>query len=170
MPTQLCLLRHAIAEERSLRWPDDGLRPLTEEGADRMREAAAGLWVLFAPDVILTSPLVRAHQTAAIVGESRPSVRLLECDALASGDDVGLLEAVAACGAARVVAVGHEPHLSTTLSNLLTGDSDAVASLFRKGAAALVTFAARPGPGAAGLEWLLQPSALRAIGRSGRER
>src|SRR5262249_8330961 len=61
------LVRHAIAEERGPKWPDDTLRPLTERGKRRFATGAAGFASLEeAPDRILTSPLVRAKQTAEI--------------------------------------------------------------------------------------------------------
>ena len=166
MPLQLCFVRHAIAEERGLRWPDDRERPLTSAGEARMREATRGLWALFAPQTIFTSPLVRARQTADILAEGRPEVAVHSCEALASGDHDALLAAVRAAGSERIAVVGHEPTISQALSFALTGDEDAVALLFRKGAAALVSFVGAPAPGAAGLEWLLQPAALRAVGRA----
>ena len=76
---ELVLMRHAIAEERSDRWPDDGKRPLTKEGERKHRavsEALRRMGVTF--DEILSSPLVRARQTAEITarayGWSRPVV------------------------------------------------------------------------------------------------
>jgi phosphohistidine phosphatase len=60
---ELYLIRHAIAEERGDKWPDDAKRPLTLEGTARMRKAAKGLVRLGVKfDVVLTSPLVRARQ------------------------------------------------------------------------------------------------------------
>jgi hypothetical protein len=49
------------------------------------------------------------------------------------------------------------------LSNLLTGNPDCMRSVFKKGAAALVTFDGEVVPGQAYLEWLLQPAALRGL-------
>ena len=66
---KLLLVRHAIAEERDdKRWPSDADRPLTQRGMRRFRSAAAGLGTLV-PEVdrLLTSPFVRAHQTATIL-------------------------------------------------------------------------------------------------------
>ena len=60
---ELYLIRHGVAEERGSEWPDDAKRPLTDEGAMRLRKSARSLRqleVIF--DVILTSPLVRARQ------------------------------------------------------------------------------------------------------------
>src|SRR5258708_35952539 len=65
----LLIVRHAIAFERDRhRWRDDGARPLSPAGIRRARKAAAGLKELSkAPDRVLTSPLVRARQTAQIL-------------------------------------------------------------------------------------------------------
>src|SRR5438093_1192036 len=71
---ELYLIRHAIAEERGEKWPDDNKRPLTEEGIARMRKAAHGLArVGVTLDAVLTSPLVRARQTAEIVAAASDS-------------------------------------------------------------------------------------------------
>src|SRR3954466_2368199 len=65
---ELYLIRHAIAEERGEKWPDDTKRPLSATGIARMRRAARGLKRLGVKfDVVLASPLVRARQTAEIV-------------------------------------------------------------------------------------------------------
>jgi phosphohistidine phosphatase len=68
---ELLILRHAIAFPRdSKRWPDDAKRALTMEGAKRARRAAAGLKRMAKrPTLVLTSPLVRARDTAAILAE-----------------------------------------------------------------------------------------------------
>ncbi|HET9361040.1 MAG TPA: phosphoglycerate mutase family protein, partial [Vicinamibacterales bacterium] len=67
-PCELYLVRHAIAAERGEAWPDDDTRPLTERGIARFKEGVAGLGRLDAViDEILTSPLVRARQTADLL-------------------------------------------------------------------------------------------------------
>ena len=72
----LYILRHGIAADRSSKYPDDNLRPLTRKGIDRMRREAKGMSAIgIAPDLIISSTLVRAVQTAEIVqqGLSAPS-------------------------------------------------------------------------------------------------
>src|SRR5271167_4240849 len=68
---ELLIIRHTIAAPRDAhRWRDDGSRPLTPVGMRRSRRAAAGLKMIAkAPDRLLTSPLVRARQTARILTE-----------------------------------------------------------------------------------------------------
>lgn len=158
----LCLVRHAIAEARGPEWPDDSERPLTPRGRERMRAAARGLAVLFEPDVILTSPYTRARETAEILREVCGCEMRL-CQALATGDDTALLHDVRAAGASRVAAVGHEPYISRTASWLLAGNAGPVDLLFKKGAAALLSFEGDPAPGRAVLEWLLEPKTLRKL-------
>lgn len=164
----ICLVRHAVAVERgSPGFEDDAKRPLTPQGRARMVEAAGGLKRLFTPQVILTSPLVRAAETAEILrkgyGLGKPRV----CDALATGDHDRVLAAIEEADAGAVALVGHEPWMSELLAYLLTGDRTGMASIFKKGAAALVVSAADPAPGNCWLEWLIQPGTLRRLGQSG---
>ena len=160
---EICLVRHGIAQDRGSAYPDDDLRPLTEEGLARMREAVAGLRTLFVPDLILTSPLVRARRTAEILATANPGVPIRACDALAHGTLDDLCKALAECGVARVAATGHEPQLSMAVSYLVAGH-DGSRVLMKKGAAALIACQA-PAAGRGELQWLLQPAALRAIRR-----
>lgn len=162
---RLCLVRHAIAVERGLPgFADDASRPLTPKGRERMAEAAAGLRNLLPPGALLTSPLLRARQTAEILQDVFGIDELHVSDALATGAHGSLFEDANATGEEVVFAVGHEPYMSEALAFALTGDPAGMAALFKKGAAALIEF---DGPAAAGrgsLEWLIQPAALRAIG------
>ena len=79
---ELYVIRHGLAEERGDKWPDDAKRPLTEAGTDRLRKEARGLMkVGVSFDVILTSPLTRARQTAEVLGaglEPRPTLINIE--------------------------------------------------------------------------------------------
>src|SRR5690606_10750183 len=136
------------------------------EGIARMVDAGAGLRELVAVEAILTSPLVRARQTAAILAEAFAGIEIRNTAALAGGNDDDLLAAVGQFPDGVVAGVGHEPHISRTLSNLLTGDPDRVYAPFKKGAAALVRFRGRPRAGEGELEWFMQPAALRAIGKT----
>ena len=86
-PTELYLVRHAIAADRGSDWPDDSKRPLTEQGISRFKDAVKGLRRLDVEiDEIFTSPLVRARQTAELLAaglEGKSPVKTL--DALAPG-------------------------------------------------------------------------------------
>src|SRR5882672_6508644 len=84
-PYELYLVRHGVAEERGELWPDDSKRPLSEEGMAGMRKATRGLARIgVSVDVVLTSPLVRARQTAEIVaGGLDPRPALVTAESLA---------------------------------------------------------------------------------------
>ncbi len=162
---EICLVRHAIAVERGTPgYEADALRPLTPRGRDRMREAARGLQKVLTPQLILTSPLLRARQTAEIVAATYRLATPKVTESLANGDDAALLRELADLDASSVLLVGHEPYMSGTLALLLTGDSSSMSTDFKKGGAALVSCTGEPEPGNCWLEWFLPPSTLRALG------
>lgn len=170
---QLYLVRHAIAAPRGEDWPDDATRPLTPDGMTRMRRAARGLAAFGVQiDVVLTSPLVRARQTADILAGAftpPPSVALV--DALAPGGTVaGVLgEVVKHARKGSMALVGHEPGIGELAAHLL-GMGRALE--FKKGAVARVDVSGlnASGPQASQrltstLRWFLPPRALRALRR-----
>ena len=112
-PYELYFIRHGLAEERGDAWPDDAKRPLTDEGMSRMRKAARGLARLgVSIDVVLTSPLVRARQTAEIVaGGLDPRPSLVNVDSLAPDGNYAAVVADLEKHArkTRIALVGHEP-------------------------------------------------------------
>ncbi len=164
---ELCLVRHAIAVDRGTRgFEIDELRPLTPEGAKRFKQAARGLALLVTPQVIVTSPLVRARQTADILMHSYHLPNLHISDSLANGDHAALLRDVAELEARSVLVVGHEPHISGLFSYLLADKESRLGVTFKKGAAALVTCDDEPSADGCRLEWLLQPAALRGLAHS----
>jgi len=158
------LVRHAIADTRdAARWPDDAERPLTPEGVARFRSAARGLRRIV-PDVaaVLSSPYVRAWQTAEILNEETgwpvpEACRWLEADKPPSAA-VELL-----ARGSSVALVGHEPYLSALASLLVSGNEHALGLELKKGAVALLAFDAAPAPGAALLRWSVSPKILRAL-------
>jgi phosphohistidine phosphatase len=164
----LYVIRHGVAEERSPTG-DDAARRLTAEGRTKMRAVARGLRALGARfDVLLTSPLPRAAETARIVSEvygNRPPPR--EFPGLAPG--VGAAETArllrAAARSPRVAIVGHEPGLSSLASLLLTGSPDGVPIRLKKGGV-IVLDVSGFGPRAGGtLRALFTPRALRRLAR-----
>src|SRR5205814_283725 len=84
---QLLVVRHAIAEEREKWSPrDDKLRPLTDDGKKKMKEAAKGLRALVPKiDVLATSPLTRAAQTAQLLAKVYETGEPVTVEALAPG-------------------------------------------------------------------------------------
>ncbi|HTY94099.1 MAG TPA: histidine phosphatase family protein [Steroidobacteraceae bacterium] len=165
---RLYLVRHAIAAEPDpKRWPDDRQRPLTAAGARRFRRTAATLVRIMsvggAPERLITSPLERARQTAAILhraGLPEP----VEESVLAPGRTAArVLAVLRAHDAESIVLVGHEPDLGRLLAVCIAGPEAKLAVGFRKGGAACLRFAAAPRVGEATLEWLLPPKAIRAL-------
>ncbi len=161
---QLVLFRHGIAVSHDdPDCPEDDLRPLTPKGIRRTHEAARGLAALeVEPDVILTSPLVRARETALIAAEElgfdAGAVRVTE-NLRWELPPGRILEEIDGMGAARVLCVGHAPHLDALLAAALGLRAGSISSLGKAGAAC-VTRHARD----AVLDWLLTPRALRRLG------
>lgn len=131
------IVRHAIAEERSPDVPDDA-RALTRRGKRRFRRAARGLARLFSkPDLLLTSPLVRARQTARLAGRAW-KVSVQEENALAGGSIQDLDDVLRRLPAGSSVGlVGHEPQVSEFLAHLL-GSTHPDRLTFKKGGVAVI--------------------------------
>ncbi|MGB7220130.1 MAG: phosphohistidine phosphatase SixA [Vicinamibacterales bacterium] len=165
MSFELYLIRHGLAEERGEAWPDDDKRPLTAKGMSRLRKAARGLAELGVSfDVILTSPLVRARQTAEIVAagfDARPA--LVTAESLAPGGSYAAVSAELEkhTKRTRIALVGHEPGIGELTARLI-GSRHAVP--FRKGAVCRIDLDALPPSGPGELRWFLTSRMLRRIG------
>jgi phosphohistidine phosphatase len=168
VPIELYLIRHAVAGERGPAYPDDRLRPLTEEGTARFRQAVRGLAAMkITFDLILTSPLVRARQTAELLVSGLPGhPRMDTLDALAPGGRAPLImEAIAQRSRQRlnrIALVGHEPDLGELAARLL-GARGAIQ--FKKGAVCCIELQGRLAGGPGMLLWHLTPRVLRRLGR-----
>jgi len=116
---RLFLARHAAAAAGH---PDE-LRPLTAEGREQARTLGERL-VSERPDAVLTSPLLRARETAAAVaGATGAEVRIDE--RLAPGATAELVvEAAREAGGDVVVTVGHQPDCSEISAALGAGEVD----------------------------------------------
>jgi phosphohistidine phosphatase len=164
----LLIVRHAIAFDRnSRRWRDDSERPLSAEGMARARKAAAGLkHIAERPQCVLSSPLVRAKQTATILTEFAGWPKSTECAALAP--DVSPEEVFAALAAQKekiVAVVGHQPALGRLLAACLPaqvlGGVTPEAFELKKMGVALVSFNGAPKAGGGVLNWFVPPRILR---------
>lgn len=164
---QLLVVRHGIAEDQETWAPrDDGLRPLTVEGKKKMRESAKGLRSLIPRlDVLATSPLTRAKQTAAILAKAYDMPEPVIVDALAPGQRPPALAPWLRTQTTRktVAIVGHEPALGSLASWLAAGSERSFLE-FGKGGACLLELGERVDAGEAMLLWALRPSQLRALG------
>jgi phosphohistidine phosphatase len=159
---KLYLLRHAIAAERDPdKYPDDALRPLTATGSKKMIKVADALYQMgLQVDLILSSPCLRARQTAEIARRHLhlKKDRLLLIDALAPASDPGQLiaEIQAKYMTDRLMLVGHEPDLSNLISWLLSGEPSIPITMKKAGICSLSVEQLVAGK-CAGLEWLINP-------------
>ena len=162
----LLIIRHAIAFERDRhRWRDDAARPLSPAGMRRARKAAAGLKQLTKiPQHVLTSPLVRARQTAQILTEVAGWPPAAEAPELAPGESViAVLNLLGRNRGSVVAIVGHQPGLGHLLSACLIGDGGDLPIEMKKNAVACVSFEGVPRAGRAALKWLATPRILRGF-------
>jgi len=155
----LYFLRHGPADRDEFAGVDDTQRPLVAAGRERIRRETEVLAHCdLALDAVITSPLVRAAETAAIVTAGLGLADRLHADArLAPGFDLAALAAVLADRPdddRRLLLVGHEPDFSEVIRGLTGGRV-----VMKKGALARVDLA--PGRELRGrLVWLLQPQVL----------
>ena len=166
---RLYLIRHAEAVPHGTPgYGQDGQRPLTAQGEQQAIDVAKGLKALAVPlQVIAVSPYVRALQTArALHRVFEERLLLKELPALRSEVDPKEASAALKAFAAEehVALVGHEPHLSSWLSLLVAGRTDALRCQFKKAAVACVEVERVPPPAGSGtLRWFLTPKQLRLI-------
>ena len=165
---KLLLVRHAIAEERedyASTGKRDAERPLTEFGRRRMLKNARGLRrVSPSVDIVVSSPYVRAKETARIVGatlgvKSNAVTETLTPERHPKEFLIWLSDQPADVV---VAAVGHEPHMGRLLQWAIAGKAEARA-VFKKGGACLIEFEGAATAGAGVLHWLVTPAQLRSI-------
>lgn len=165
----LFFLRHGVAVERDPQsFPDDSRRPLTLKGEDRVRlvcDAMQALELSF--DVILSSPFLRARQTAELVASGLGLRRSLEFrnELAPAGDAKVLLRFINRIEPRpeNVLLVGHEPDLSQLLSVLISGQAEAHLDFKKNGLAKIeVTERLKLGR-CASLNWLLTPRQLALL-------
>ncbi|NMG57693.1 phosphohistidine phosphatase SixA [Geitlerinema sp. P-1104] len=128
---QLYLIRHGIAADRNPQtYPDDTQRPLTDAGVKKTRKIAKRLAELGLEfDYLLSSPLVRARQTAEILVNAKLSATLEISAALAPGGDVqdwlnwrNSIPKTGKNGDVAIAVVGHEPDLGQWAEQLIWGE------------------------------------------------
>jgi phosphohistidine phosphatase len=151
------LLRHAHAGD-AFEWiGDDDLRPLTKKGRGQAERLGTFLEAHgVRPDVIVTSPLVRARQTAELVAEALGMTVKVD-PRLGSGFGQRDLWAILdESGAREVLLVGHDPDFSSLLTYLI----DAAGLRMKKGALATIDLQTKLGDGEGELRWLVPPDLL----------
>ena len=161
---ELFIVRHGIAEEKSPGQSDDERR-LTAEGRRETRFVARALRRLDCrPQVIFSSPLPRAHETAVILAKL-----LCPDEAVETSDFLTPMADSAACirwlhtlKQDSVMLVGHMPNLGGLVCKLLARDAlfDIV---FKKAGCGCIVFEGPPAASRGRLQWLIQPDQLRAL-------
>jgi phosphohistidine phosphatase len=158
---ELYFLRHGLAGKSSQWQGSDFDRPLTADGKKRMQREAAAIRALnLSIDVIASSPLVRALQTAHIVAQQLKLLdRLMREELLSPGFGCEELKMILKkyADAQALMLVGHEPDFSTTISHIIGGGT----IICKKGALALVDLQ-NPADLQGELVWLIPPKAMAA--------
>jgi phosphohistidine phosphatase len=165
---RLYLMRHGPAGDSESWQGDDRLRPLTGKGQQKVRAAADGLKRLDpGVDALVSSPLVRARQTADIVAKAL-RLTVEEQEALAPG--FGLTELASLLASHRdaqgLMLFGHEPDFSAVIGQLIAAP-DAAHVDMKKGACCALDLpdpAAAQLAGSATLLWLMTPRQLALLG------
>ncbi len=172
---RLVLLRHALAEDRYTfhsgkeRVPDCE-RTLSKEGVSKMEQGAQGLIRLLDGDIqrIVSSPYVRARQTAQIIVDAMPGRRRPELelsDLLSPGCSYKRIRKWLTGEAGTVILVGHEPDMSWLMEQFC-GSQDSINAKFGKAGACMIRFKGEVGSSFGVLQWLASPATLRMLGGS----
>src|ERR1700676_5394652 len=137
----LYLVRHGIAIDRAdPKSPPEAERPLTAKGVQKTRSAALGLRAMgVKPDVLITSPYVRAAQTAEIFAEALEFApeKIRASDALKpGGNPTEAREEIDGLRAKEVMCFGHAPHLDQMIYQMV-GARGVFTSLKKAGVACL---------------------------------
>ena len=165
----LYILRHGIAVEPGTPgYENDSERPLIPKGERRLRSAAAAMDKLeLSFDLILSSPFLRAKQTAEIVASGLKLKKRLEFfDGLfPGGNPRALIHALNELKPAleNVLLVGHEPYLSRLISLLVSVGADATAIEIKKGGLCKLEVGELRHGQCARLAWLLTPAQMELM-------
>ena len=165
---QLYIVRHGIAIDREdQKCPPDPERFLTSEGIEKTRQVARGVAeVGVAPDLLLSSPYIRAFQTAELFAAeleySKGKIR--KTDLLLPGaEPMQLFRELANDKDLSVVFLfGHAPHLDDLIATSI-GSRHHISSLKKAGVAMVELKRLVPPSGE--LVWLATPKLLRKIGK-----
>lgn len=165
---QLYLVRHGDAVDGRVAGVDrDDDRWLTDEGREETRWGAEILQKLgVEPDLIMSSPLVRARQTAEIIADViGKSDEIVISDHLVHGGAFqGILQDIQAQGSPkRVILTGHMPSIGELIGWLTWNDRLCAVRMRTAGIARVDLPDDRIAPGWGDLRWLLPPKAARKL-------
>jgi phosphohistidine phosphatase len=167
----LYIIRHAIAQQLDKKNDfTDEKRALTNEGRERMREGARGLRKLgIELDLILTSPLVRAVETAEIAanafGLSKKDIE--QTDNLKPGASIDDLfaEIKKRTDIESLALVGHQPYLGGIIGRIVQGNGN-LSLMLKKGSICSINVIETVPTLHGNLMWLLTPKQLRLLAKS----
>jgi phosphohistidine phosphatase len=158
---EICVLRHGIAQPGGEGLPD-AARALTKEGREKLalvlaRARAAGV----VPSLVLTSPFVRAVETAAVAADALNCPQAVETEALTPSSSPQFIweEIRRHEDEQSILLVGHEPLLGEAIS-FLVGAPRVIVDL-KKGAMACINMPEVTRRPAGALVWLLTPKVCR---------
>lgn len=165
---EIYLLRHGLAVERGTPgFENDEQRPLTAKGERQLKRVGRAMAVLKLDfDLILTSPFLRARETAEMIAtalKARKGLKL--CESLsADRNPAGLIRTLQGMKPMpeRLLLVGHEPFLGQLISLLVTGGPDLAVDLPKAGLCKLNLEKWRTGQ-CASLAWLLTPQQMKKM-------
>ncbi|HJS19031.1 MAG TPA: phosphohistidine phosphatase SixA [Anaerolineales bacterium] len=164
---KIYLVRHSNAVQAGTPgYEDDSARPLTKQGRAKMRRIAAALRKLgLKPALIVSSPYVRARETAEILAKMvKYGEDLVFSETLVpmgNPEDI-IAEITEKYSVDELVLVGHEPCLSTLMGALIAGNQNPAISLKKGGVGCLSTDHLSESRTAV-LEWLLTPKILSRL-------
>jgi phosphohistidine phosphatase len=165
---QLYIVRHGVSVGREdPRCPPDPQRYLTEEGVEKTKQVAKGVAALqTGADLLLSSPYVRATQTAEIFAEALDYAKqkIRRTDLLLPGAEPSLLfrELARDKHASSVFLFGHAPQLDDIIATAL-GSKRHVTALKKAGVALIELKRVSPPMGQ--MVWLATPKLLRRAGK-----
>jgi phosphohistidine phosphatase len=160
--TELYIIRHGIAADPQ-DFETDEVRPLTKEG-DRKTKKIAKRLAQFGLDfdIVFTSPLVRARQTAEILQDVGLGNQIRECVALSPGGDIHewLAQLTELTDCQRIAIVGHQPDLGNWAEILVWGEAKGNIALKKAGAIGISLPETDSPIGRSSLFWLTSPRFL----------
>lgn len=165
---EIYLLRHGLAIERgTLGFENDSARPLTTKGINQLKKVSMAMEKMdLGFDLILSSPFLRAKETAEIVAKKLKQKKTLKfSDALTPDKDVKFLIPQLQKlkpSPKRILLVGHEPFLSELVSLLVTGGMQLQMD-FKKGGLCKLEAEKLSAGKCASLIWLLTPKQMKSM-------
>lgn len=167
---KLYLVRHGVAIDRiGGEIKNDFQRPLTPDGRAEVELVATGLKRLgVRPDLLITSPLVRAKQTCEVFAEAMHfKSELVICEALAPGGSISDIYKMAKNyqSANEIIFFGHEPDMARFAQTALWAGPE-LDIVFKKSGVCRIDVSDMPPTMPGVLKWFITPKIARLMARS----